>query len=89
MGPKPGEIYWALVEGPSPRPVVVASREQLNSGSYVIVVPFTSARLGERWGLPNCVPVRAGQFGLEKKCVAQVDAWPSLTWTWSAGLWAP
>jgi mRNA-degrading endonuclease toxin of MazEF toxin-antitoxin module len=74
MVPKPGEVYWALMEGPEPRPVIVVSREELNRGDYVAAVPVTSRGLGERRSLPSCVAFRAGQFGLTKDCVAQAEA---------------
>jgi mRNA-degrading endonuclease toxin of MazEF toxin-antitoxin module len=54
-----------------PHPVVVVSREELNRGDYVVAVVFTSARFAVRSQLPNCVPFRAGEFGLTKDCVAQ------------------
>jgi mRNA-degrading endonuclease toxin of MazEF toxin-antitoxin module len=74
MTPRAGEIYWALLEGPVRRPVIVVSREELNRGRYVVVVPLTSQRLEQRRALPNCVPLRAGQFGLTKDCAAQAEA---------------
>jgi mRNA-degrading endonuclease toxin of MazEF toxin-antitoxin module len=74
MSPKPGEVYWALMEGPEPRPLIVVSREELNRGDYVVAVPVTSRSFGERRRLPNSVAFRAGQFGLTKDCVAQAEA---------------
>lgn len=71
---KPGQIYWAHLEGPARRPVIAVSREELNRGNYVVVVPLTSQGLETRWSLPNCVPFREGQFGLTKACVAQAEA---------------
>ena len=76
MVPKPGEIYWAYVEGSPPRPVVVVSREILNRGNYIVAVQFTSSKYSSRRSLPNCVPFRAGMFGLEKNCVAQAESIP-------------
>ncbi len=71
MLPRPGEIYWAYSREGGRHPVVVVSREELNRGDYVIAVMVTSTKLETRWNLPNCVPFRAGQFGLPKNCVAQ------------------
>ena len=67
----PGEIYWAYSGENGPHPFVVVSREELNRGEYVVGVPFTSAKFESRQNLPNCVPFRAGQYGLTKNCVAQ------------------
>lgn len=74
LTPRPGDIYWAYHGSDQRRPVVVVSREDLNRGLYVVVVPFTSTRLSERQRLPNCVPIHAGSFGLTKDCVAQAEA---------------
>lgn len=73
MPPKPGEIYLAALDNDGRRRVIVVSRDDLNRGNYVIVVPITSTRFEERRDLPNCVPFQAGQFGLTKNCVAQAD----------------
>lgn len=78
MPPRPGEIYWAHVDETEPRPVVIVSREELNRGDYVTVVPVTSTRLRTRRHLPNCVPLRAGRYGLGKDCVAQGESIASL-----------
>lgn len=73
MAPRQGDIYWAFVEGPRRRPIVVMSREELNQGDYVLGMTFTSARLRERERLPNCVLFHEGEFGLTKTCVAQAE----------------
>ena len=70
---EPGEIYMADFEQAGPHPVIVVSREALNRGRYALVVVCTSARFAVRRTLPNCVPFRAGQFGLTADCVAQCD----------------
>ncbi len=72
MFPRPGEVYWAFV-GPKRRPVMIVSREELNRGTYVVAVLVASAGLDVRWNLPNCTAFEAGQFGLEKDCVAQAE----------------
>jgi mRNA-degrading endonuclease toxin of MazEF toxin-antitoxin module len=69
---KPGQIYDAdFITGR--RPVMVISREDLNRGSYALVVLCTSAHYSGRRQLPNCVPFPAGQFGLRTNCVAQCE----------------
>src|SRR2546425_3055841 len=70
---RPGELYLAHVGGKL-RPVVVVSREELNRGTYVTVVPFTTQRLEERRNSRTCVAFRAGDCGLNKDCVAQAEA---------------
>jgi mRNA-degrading endonuclease toxin of MazEF toxin-antitoxin module len=54
-------------------PVVVVSREELNRGDRVVAVLCTSQKFAVRSVLPHCVPLRAGQFGLGKDCVAQCE----------------
>jgi mRNA-degrading endonuclease toxin of MazEF toxin-antitoxin module len=71
---KPGEIYMADLYEAGMRPVLIVSRESLNSGGYVVAVPMTSTHFDRRSRLRNCVPFRAGQFGLTKDCVAQCEA---------------
>jgi mRNA-degrading endonuclease toxin of MazEF toxin-antitoxin module len=67
----PGEIYMADLDQVFPHPVVVVSREELNRGDYVLAAVITSAHFAVRSSLANCVPLRAGQFGLTKDCVVQ------------------
>lgn len=74
MSLSPGEIYWADVGNGELHRVIVVSREALNRGDYVVVVPVTSKRVKDRKGLPNSVYFRAGQHGFTKDCVAQAEA---------------
>jgi len=74
----PGEIYVADFDQTHPHPVVVVSREELNRGDYVVAVVITSKRFAVRSTLPNCVPFRAGEFGLTKDCVAQAETISSI-----------
>ena len=72
---RPGEVYFADAGGSAGRrPVIIVSRESLNRGTHVVVVPCTTQRLAVRRALPNCVPFRVGQFGLTRECVAQCEA---------------
>jgi len=66
----PGEVYWAFFD--KPRPVVVVSREELNRGDYVVVLPLTTAQLALRRSLPSCVAIQGRVYGL-KDCVAQAE----------------
>lgn len=70
---RPGEIYTADFDVAGPHRVIVISREDLNRGRYVLSVVCTSARFASRSNLPNCVPLRAGQFGFAVDCVAQCE----------------
>jgi mRNA-degrading endonuclease toxin of MazEF toxin-antitoxin module len=70
---RPGEIYSADFPQAGRRPVIVVSRENLNRGSYALVVVCTSARFSLRSSLPNCVPFFTGQFGFTVDCVAQCE----------------
>jgi mRNA-degrading endonuclease toxin of MazEF toxin-antitoxin module len=70
---KPGEIDWVdLAAGR--RPGIVVSRESLNQGDYTVMVLCTTKRFSVRSRLPNCVPFRAGEFGMPSDCVAQCEA---------------
>ena len=70
---RPGEVYRALDDSGKPRRFIVVSREELNRGDYVLVVPVTGANFETRRSLRNCVPLHAGQFGFTKDCVAQAE----------------
>src|SRR5262245_30392862 len=70
---RPGEIYYADMGGDNRHRAIVVSREQLNGGKYIVVVPMTSQKFDERKDLSNCVPFSAGEFGLVKNCVAQAE----------------
>jgi mRNA-degrading endonuclease toxin of MazEF toxin-antitoxin module len=71
---RPGEIYLADFEEIEPHPVVVISRKELNWGNWVAAVLITSKRFEERSKQPHCVSFRAGDFGLNKDCVAQCES---------------
>ena len=71
--PEHGEVYWASLEGSGRHPVIVVSRQQLNRGHYVVVVPVTSRKFEERVKMPTCVALRAGRFGFTADCVAQAE----------------
>jgi mRNA-degrading endonuclease toxin of MazEF toxin-antitoxin module len=68
---QPGEIYVADVPPGQQHPVVVVSREDLNRGNYVVAALLTSKKFAVRSKLANCVPLRAGQFGLQQDSVVQ------------------
>ncbi len=69
-----GETYRADFKEMEPHPVVVVSREELNRGNWVAAVLITSKKFEERSKQPNCVPFRAGEFGLSLDCVAQAES---------------
>ena len=69
---RPGEIFLANTDA-GVRPVIVVSREELNRGNWVVAVLITSTRYPLRSTMPHCVPFHAGEFGLNKDCVAQAE----------------
>lgn len=70
---RPGEIYLADTDA-GRRPAIIVSQEELNRGRWAVAVLVTSTRFDARANQPNCVPFRAGEFGLTKDCVAQAEA---------------
>lgn len=73
----PGEIYYVeTVYGR--RPAIILSRESLNRGHTIVGVLCTTAKYAVRSRLANCVPFRAGAFGLTKDCVAQGETIQSI-----------
>jgi mRNA-degrading endonuclease toxin of MazEF toxin-antitoxin module len=68
---QPGEIYEADVPPGQRHRVVVVSREELNRGNYVVAALITSKKFAVRSVLPNCVPLKAGQFTMTQDSVVQ------------------
>ena len=68
-----GDVFYAPFGEGKPRPVVVVSRDDLNRGDYVVVVPFTTQKLENRGVLQFCVLFKAGESGLAQDCVAKTD----------------
>ena len=76
MQPQYRDIYSLPFGQGKERRVVVVSRDTLNGGDYVVVVPFTTQKLDERKKLPSCVFVPggiAGPHGVTKDCIAKAD----------------
>jgi len=70
---RPGEIYWAFISGEGRHRVIVVSAERFNRGGRAIVVLVTSRHFELRRRLFNCVPLRAGECGMKRDCVAQCE----------------
>jgi mRNA-degrading endonuclease toxin of MazEF toxin-antitoxin module len=70
---RPGEIYYADFGGDPDHRAVIVSREDLNRGTYVMTVPFTTQHFEKRSRESYCVVFRAGEFGCTKDCVARAD----------------
>ncbi len=68
-----GEIHWADLDFGRHK-VVVVSRAELNRGDKTLVALVTSRRFAFRATLPNCVPLRAGEFGMVRDCVVQCES---------------
>ena len=69
--PKQGEIWWTLFYEGWERPSIVASRNDLNRGRLVLVVPCTSSRVQERATYPNHVLIPSGTGELTRDTIAQ------------------
>lgn len=54
------------------RPGVVVTRNELNAGRLILIVPCTSSRVHERARHRNNVPIESGMAGLTSTSVAQV-----------------
>jgi len=69
--PRQGDIWWTVFQEGWERPAVVVSRNELNRGRLVLVVPCTSSRVEERAAYPNNVLLPTGVGGLKRDTVAQ------------------
>jgi mRNA-degrading endonuclease toxin of MazEF toxin-antitoxin module len=69
--PKQGEIWWTLFYEGWERPSIVVSRNDLNRGRLVLVVPCTTSRVQERAAYSNHVFLPAGTGELNKDTIAQ------------------
>lgn len=70
--PVQGEVWWTYFEEGWERPAVVISRDELNRGRLLLVVPCTSSRVDERVAYRNHVLLPAGTAGLTRDSAAQV-----------------
>jgi mRNA-degrading endonuclease toxin of MazEF toxin-antitoxin module len=59
---------------PKPRLVIIVSRNELNQGKTIVVVPLTSKQLETRRNTDYCVFFPAGCCGNDEDCVAKCDA---------------
>jgi mRNA-degrading endonuclease toxin of MazEF toxin-antitoxin module len=73
-GESPGEVP----DDGKRRPLLVVSRDDLNRGNAVQVVPFYSQQLDKRRKQKSCVFFAAGEAGLPKDCVAKCDEMGSI-----------
>ena len=71
--PKQGEIWWTVFFEGWKRPSIVVSRNELNRGRLVLVVPCTSSRVQERITYPNHVLIPPGTGELTKDTIAQTQ----------------
>ena len=71
---EPGEIYMADVPPGQQHRIVIVSREELNRGKYVVAALITSQKFAIRSTLANCIPLKAGQFGLTQDSVVQGES---------------
>ena len=89
MNPQRGQIYFLPFGEGKRRPVVIVSRDSLNAGDSILIVPFTSQKLPERRQQAQCVFFEAGKYGLSEDCVAKTDEItriPKSAIDWSRGV---
>lgn len=70
----PGEIYLFFEGENKRRPAVVVSREELNRGDYLLMVPLTTTHLETRRGLQNSVYLKRNRHGINKNAIVQAEA---------------
>jgi mRNA-degrading endonuclease toxin of MazEF toxin-antitoxin module len=69
--PKQGEIWWASFFEGGERPALVVSRNELNRGRFILVVPCTSSQVERRAVYRNHVLLPSGSGGLTSDTIAQ------------------
>jgi len=69
--PRQGDVWRVEFHEGGERPALVVSRDALNRGRLVLVVPCTTSRVSERRATPNHVFLPAGTGGLGQDSVAQ------------------
>lgn len=69
--PKQGEIWWTSFQEGWERPAIIVSRNELNRGRFVLVVPCTSSQVEARAQYANHVLLPAGTGGLTNDTIAQ------------------
>ena len=69
--PQQGENWKASFQEGWERPAIIVSRNELNRGRLILVVPCTSSRVDERAIHSNHVFIPSGVGGLTKDTVAQ------------------
>ncbi len=73
MDPQRGQIFFLPFGEGKKRPVVIVSRDALNSGNFVLVVPCTTQQISRRKQEQHCVFLKAGEGGLPKDCIVKAD----------------
>jgi mRNA interferase MazF len=71
--PRQGEVWLVNFTEGWERPAIVVSRDELNRGTLILVVPCTSQEAELRAAFPNHVLVPRGSGGLMKDSVAQAQ----------------
>lgn len=73
--PRRGEIYRLQSDSVGkPRPVLIVSRNELNSGIYLLAIAFYGEQLDKRAKLPQWVMFQQGEFNLTKDCAANASS---------------
>ena len=73
MTPRQGSVWRVDIPADVKRgrPVVVVSREDMNRGSDVLIIPTYTSNLSAKRGKPSYVFLPRGTGGLPEDCVAQ------------------
>ena len=66
MQPQYGDVYLMPFGEGKARPVVIVSRDSLNGGDYVVIVPLTTQKLDQRKNLPSCAFIPGGTAGRKR-----------------------
>ena len=69
--PRQGEVWLVQFHEGWERPAVVVSRDELNRGTLILVVPCTASDVSKRAAYPNHVLLPEGVAGLSRDSVAQ------------------
>ncbi len=73
MSPRQGSVWRVDIptDTKQGRPVIVVSREEMNRGKDVLIVPTYTSNLSAKRGRPSYVFLPRGTGGLPEDCVAQ------------------
>lgn len=65
-----GSVWRADFEAGGIRPAIVASRNELNNGQFILVIPCFTSETRKKAAFPNNLLLNAGDGGLPQESVA-------------------